>query len=107
MTTDNEAFAYYSDPEHHKPGKRVARGQKPMKGHVPVRFSDEAIASVKAIADHDGVTVSTWIRQVVMKEVERRQPSVSVPSPAWATTVDWQEGPNLVSSSSVGYQPSS
>ena len=45
-----------------------------MTGHVPVRFSESVIARVKTLASIDGVTVSTWIRNLVLKEVERRSP---------------------------------
>ena len=84
--TDDEAFAYYSDPANHEPGARAVRsGKRPMTGHVPVRFSPEAIAIIKAIAEHDGMTVSTWIRQVVTREVERRQPPTSAANLAEVT----------------------
>lgn len=79
--SDDEAFAFYSDPANQHAGARVPkRAKQPMTEHVPVRFSDELIARVKAIAAQDGFTVSSWIRQVVLKEVERRQPPRTAPT---------------------------
>ena len=58
-----------------------------MTGHVPVRFSESVIARVKLLALRDGVTVSTWIRNLVLKEVERRSPPMTASSfdPKWVT----------------------
>lgn len=77
-----EAEKFYSDPENLRPaGPARKRGQgKVLTSHVPVRFSPSLIAAVKAIADMDGVTVSTWIRNVVTREVNRRATSVTSPS---------------------------
>lgn len=85
--TDDEAFAFYSDPNNQRPGKRAAKRSGPrLTGHVPVRFPEETISRVRALADHDGLTVSSWIRQVVNREVERRLPSRSVGS---AVEIAW------------------
>jgi predicted DNA binding CopG/RHH family protein len=78
--SDDQAYDYYADDSHQQLGERVTeRIPRPrMTGHVPVRFPEETIACIKAIADHDGLTVSTWIRRVVMHEIERRLPSASI-----------------------------
>lgn len=58
-------------------GRAVRRRQptsKRLANHVPVRFTEAVIARVREFADIDGVTVSTWIRNVVSREVERRSP---------------------------------
>lgn len=63
--SDDEAFAFYSDPANQRAGARVPKpAKRPMTGHVPVRFSDELISRVKAIATQDGMTVSAWVRHV-------------------------------------------
>jgi len=41
---------------------------------VPVRFPEDMITAVKGLASQDSVTVSTWIRRLVAKEIQRRQP---------------------------------
>jgi hypothetical protein len=43
-----------------------------LTGHVPIRFPESTIATVKALADQDGMTVSGWIRQRVREELNRR-----------------------------------
>jgi hypothetical protein len=47
---------------------------------VPVRFTPDVIAVVKSLADRDRVTVSTWIRNLVGREIERRLPPKTEPS---------------------------
>jgi hypothetical protein len=76
---DDAAARRYEDPENLTPAgpARRVRSQPSRAGlgkHVPVRFSAELIAAVKRLADMDGTTVSTWIRTVVGREVERRRP---------------------------------
>ena len=45
---------------------------------VPVRFPSGTISAAKRLAALDGVTVSHWIRRLVTKEIERRQPPATV-----------------------------
>jgi hypothetical protein len=78
--TDEEAWEYYSKPEHQQMGEGpVVRPPRPtrMKDAVPIRFHDATIEAVKEFADADGVTVSEWIRRLVNREIEARrgQPS--------------------------------
>jgi antitoxin component of RelBE/YafQ-DinJ toxin-antitoxin module len=65
-----------SNPE--KPasvGPRARAGQaRLLTSHVPIRFRPQTIERAKAIAERDGMTVSSWIRMVVEREVERRMP---------------------------------
>lgn len=78
---DDMTEDFYQDPEHLAPAGPARRRQRPiMSGMVPVRFPQDMIAAVKRFAGQDGMTVSNWIRRLVMKEIERRQP------PATATT---------------------
>jgi hypothetical protein len=73
--SESQAHEFYKDPEHLATAGPGERRQRPMKSAmVPVRFSPEMISAVKRLASQDGVTVSTWIRQLVGREIQRRQP---------------------------------
>jgi hypothetical protein len=76
-----EAHEFYKNPEHlaaaQTPG---APPPQPLKsGLIPVRFTPDVIAAVKRLAQDDGVTVSTWIRRLVGRELQRRMPSKTGP----------------------------
>lgn len=72
---ESQAHEFYQDPEHLATAGPGERRQKPTKSAmVPVRFSQEMIAAVKRLASQDGVTVSTWIRRLVGREIQRRLP---------------------------------
>jgi antitoxin component of RelBE/YafQ-DinJ toxin-antitoxin module len=66
-----------SGPENQNPvGPRARAGQaRLLTTHVPIRFRAQTIEKAKAIAERDGITVSSWIRGVVEREVERRMPA--------------------------------
>jgi hypothetical protein len=92
---DAQAADFYANPENLRvdgpPRRRT--GGSPLSAHVPIRFSPALAAAVKALADRDGVTVSTWVRTVVAREVQRRTPSYTqarsdVPVVQWATAPD-------------------
>jgi hypothetical protein len=84
--------------DNQEPGRRPSkRPRAKLSGHVPVRFSNDVITQLRALADHDGVTVSTWIRQVVSREIERRVPSTSV---GRAVEVAWKVDGETLSSRS-------
>jgi hypothetical protein len=69
----DDEIAFYRNPKNIKAGARVPpTTSAAMKGHVPVRFSESVIARVKTLAANDGVTVSTWTRNLVIREIERR-----------------------------------
>jgi hypothetical protein len=80
---------FYKNPDNLKMGRRVTPAPRaPMTGHVPIRFSESVIARVKVLAARDGVTVSTWIRNLVVKEIERRSQPKTVGfvfTPTWVT----------------------
>jgi hypothetical protein len=68
---DREAYEFYLDPEHLKPvgpGRRPKR--RPLANMTAVRFTPEAIEAVKAVAHKEGITVSSWIRRLVQRELE-------------------------------------
>jgi hypothetical protein len=66
-----------SSPENQNPvGPRARAGQaRLLTSHVPIRFRPQTIEKAKVIAERDGMTVSSWIRGVVEREVERRMPA--------------------------------
>jgi hypothetical protein len=88
---DDAAAAYYEDP-----ANRQLRGsglkRPPQQGrlttHVPIRFSSGIIDRVRDLAAADGMTVSSWIRDVVEREVLRRERSSTV---GIMPTVQWKE----------------
>jgi hypothetical protein len=72
---DAEAAAFYSKPENLRPGERVTPAARPrMVGHVPIRFPQETVDQIKALAAEDGDTVSTWIRKAVDRAILQRRP---------------------------------
>lgn len=74
--TDEEAMEFYADPTNQRAaGPGVRRSGPALSTHVRVRFSPEMIAAVKRFADEDHSTVSTWIRKVVAREIDRRRES--------------------------------
>lgn len=83
-TTEGEMTEdFYQDPAHLAPAGPARRRQRPiMSSMVPVRFPQDMIAAVKRFASQDGMTVSTWIRRLVAKEIERRQPPSTATGPA-------------------------
>jgi hypothetical protein len=72
---DDEAYEYYADPKNRVPAG-PGRSRTAKSTHVPIRFTPEMIADVKQLAEKDRKTVSSWIRDVVEEEVERRQPRI-------------------------------
>lgn len=73
MTTDDETFEHYANPDNLIPAG-PGRSRAAKSTHVPIRFTPEMVAEVKQLAKVDRKTVSTWIRDVVSAEVERRCP---------------------------------
>lgn len=41
--------------------------------HVPIRFETEVIDQAMPVAERDGLTVSSWIRRLVQRELEKGQ----------------------------------
>jgi predicted DNA binding CopG/RHH family protein len=88
---DDAAAAYYEDPENRRlkgPGQKRAQQPGRLTTHVPIRFSSGIIERVKDLAADDGKTVSSWIRDVVEREVLRRERSKTV---GVMPTVQWKE----------------
>ena len=68
---DAEAYEHYADPAHRElkgvPVKR--RGQR-LTSMSSVRFAPEVIEAVKNRAFEEGITVGSWLRRLVQREIE-------------------------------------
>jgi hypothetical protein len=53
-----------------------------LSSHLPIRFAPAVLAAARRLAVVDGVSISTWVRQLVEREVQRRTPTTTHPSPA-------------------------
>src|ERR1700733_3365897 len=72
------AVDFYKDPDNQAPAGPAYRRVAPrLSSTVPVRFPQDMIAAVKRLADVDGMTVSSWIRRLIAKEIKRREPPVT------------------------------
>jgi hypothetical protein len=97
---DRREYEFYKDPVNQVPvGSGRQRQGRRLSATVPVRFPQDIIDAVKRLADRDGLTVSSWIRQVVGKEVQRRQPPVLVTTPSVVVTYESSGSTEALSSS--------
>lgn len=71
---DDSNAAFYADHARIQLGGAPIRRKAAdrLESHVPIRFRKETIDRVRSLAESDGLTVSSWIRTSVEKEVERR-----------------------------------
>lgn len=111
MTSRDDTNARaYEDPSARKPigtGRQRTEHRR-LTNHVPVRFSEATIEAVRAFADEDGVTVSSWIRHLVDEEIERRVRGVSSTSASEDSQEMWLAFRNALAhtieaSSTAGY----
>jgi hypothetical protein len=71
---DREAHEFYADPAHLAiSGPGVKRKGQRLTSMTAVRFAPEVIEAVKDIAFAEGVTVGSWIRRLVNRELEARR----------------------------------
>lgn len=67
---DREAYEYYLDPEHRElTGTPVKRNASRLTTMSSIRFAPEVIEAVKGRASEEGVTVGSWIRRLVQREI--------------------------------------
>lgn len=72
MTSDHHTSA--PDPDIQTTGRVVRRRRRPsLSAYLPVRFPPDILEDAKALAVHDGVSVSSWVRDLVTHEVIRRR----------------------------------
>lgn len=91
---DDDAATFYEAEENRRTsgsGARRARGAR-LTSHVPVRFEADLIGSVKVFADEDGMTVSSWIRLIVAREVRVRSARQTSTTPAVLVTFEMVSG---------------
>ena len=69
MTPDEE-HKVYGRPENQIPQGPPRRRREPMTDPVPVRFPPDVLEQVKAAAEADDRSVSSWIRRVVTRTLE-------------------------------------
>jgi hypothetical protein len=67
---------YYDDgsAESLGPAVRRAKPKGRLTNQVPIRFTEATIGEVRSLAEEDGVSISSWVRLVVDREVARRWP---------------------------------
>lgn len=71
--TPEEEYEFYSRPENLVPQGPARRRKQRMTDPVPVRFPPEMLEQVKAAADADDRSVSSWIRQAVGRTLQAEQ----------------------------------
>ena len=70
MTPDDE-YEFYGDPANQEPQGPPRRRKHKLTAPIPVRFSPEILEEVRARADADDRSVSSWIRRAVEHELNR------------------------------------
>jgi hypothetical protein len=71
---DCAAYQHYLDPAHRQAAEDASVYRVPARrltSHVPIRFRADVIEQVKALAEDEGLTVSSWIRQAVELALQR------------------------------------
>ncbi len=75
MSDLTTAAEFYANPENREPVGPARRPRhRQLTSHVPVRFDPGTIASIRMLAWREGVSVSSWIRTTVEREVDRQLP---------------------------------
>jgi predicted DNA binding CopG/RHH family protein len=99
---DDAAAAYYELAENQEPagpGRKRSMQSRRLTTHVPIRFSSAVIERVKELAAEDGKTVSSWIRDVIEREVLLREQSRTV---GVVPRLEWRRRPTpIVTSGTV------
>lgn len=70
MTSDEE-LEFYAEAENQEPQGPARRRRPRLTAIVPVRFPEDTLDAVRARADADGRSVSSWIRRAVERELQR------------------------------------
>lgn len=69
--TREEEHAFYSQAENQEPQGPARRRRPRLTEIVPVRFPEDTLEAVRARAEADDRSVSSWIRRAVEHELER------------------------------------
>jgi len=78
------------------PPMSVSRRPK-LSSHLPIRFTPEILQQARRCAIEDGMSVSSWVRLLVEREVTRRTPSITGPR-----MTDWSFHGPVPPTSTVG-----
>lgn len=70
MSPDEE-YEFYADPANQVPQGPPRRRKPRLSEPIPVRFSPDQLAAIKARAEADDRSVSAWIRRAVAHELDR------------------------------------
>ena len=71
--TPAEEHEFYNRPENQIPQGPPRRRKGPMADAVPVRFPPDVLEQVRAAAEADDRSVSSWIRRAVTRTLEAEQ----------------------------------
>lgn len=73
--SDQSANEFYANPENRRPvgpPRRRRTGPRQLSNHIAIRFAPNTIALIRSLAGRAGMSVGSWIRFVVEREVERQ-----------------------------------
>jgi len=106
---DDELARFYEDSAHLRPAGppvRKVRSRRALESHVPVRFSAETVAMARLLAAEEGITVSSWIRRLVAREIAVRMPTVTTADAtvAWSWT-EPPKPPSVTTTSAAELEP--
>lgn len=68
--TPEEEHAFYSNPENLTPQGPAKRRRQRLTELVPVRFPPDVLEQVRAAAEADDRSVSSWVRQAVNQKLQ-------------------------------------
>lgn len=57
-------------------GPAVALPRRRLTSYLPVRFAPDVLARARSLAVEDGMSISSWVRRLVEREVASRTPGV-------------------------------
>lgn len=68
----DEEYEFYAQPENQTPQGPGRRRRGSLSEMVPVRFDPETLDALRAAAEADDRSVSSWIRRAVEHELSQR-----------------------------------
>ena len=71
--TPAEEHEFYGRPENQIPQGPPRRRKEPMTDPVPVRFPPDVLEQVRAAAEADDRSLSSWIRRAVIRTLAAKQ----------------------------------
>lgn len=79
MNDDARSFEHYEKPAHREPAagpaSKLPKPPRPgLTEYVPIRLSADTMAAVRERAHAEGVSVSSWIRRLIARELTGADP---------------------------------